>query len=69
MLCLSTPKNAYLSKYGNCKNRSALPLKQVAIYARQILEALRFLHSKGLAFGKYFSSRIVFEIIIMRLIN
>lgn len=51
MLCISTPKNPYLSKYGNCKNRSALSLKQVAIYGRQIIEALRFLHSKGMPFG------------------
>lgn len=50
-LCGSSPKNPFLSKYGNPKGRVPLPIKEVAIYGRQILEALRFLYSKGMPFG------------------
>lgn len=52
MLCMSTPKNPFLSKYGNPKGRTALSMKQVATYGKQILETLIFLHSKGYAFGE-----------------
>lgn len=52
VLCSSQPKNPFLSKYGNPKGRGPMPTKEIAIYGRQILEALRFLHSKGLPFGK-----------------
>lgn len=51
VLCGSTPLNSFLSKYGNPKGRAALPLKDCAMYGRQILEALRFLHSKGMPYG------------------
>lgn len=50
-LCMATPKNPFLSKYGNPKGRTALSMKQVATYGKQILEALIFLHSKGYAYG------------------
>lgn len=53
LLCGSAPKNPFLSKYGNPKGRGALKIKDIAIYGRQILEALQFLHSKGLPFGEY----------------
>lgn len=52
LLCGTTPKNPFLSKYGNPKGRGPMPIKDIAIYGRQILEALQFLHSKGLPFGK-----------------
>jgi len=48
----ANPKNPFLSKYGNPKGRTALSMKQVATYGKQILEALIFLHSKGYAYGK-----------------
>lgn len=51
VLCMSTPKNPFLSKYGNPKGRTALSMKQVATYGKQILETLIFLHSKGYAYG------------------
>lgn len=53
LLCSSSPKNPFLNKYGNPKGRGPMPIKDIAIYGRQILEALRFLHSKGLPFGLY----------------
>lgn len=52
LLCGSSPKNPFLSKYGNPMGRAPATVKEVAIYGRQILEALRFLHSKGMPLGK-----------------
>lgn len=50
----TTPKNPYMQKYGNSATRGrGLSVKDIATYGRQILEALHFLHSKGLPFGEY----------------
>ncbi|XP_017467159.1 PREDICTED: PX domain-containing protein kinase-like protein [Rhagoletis zephyria] len=59
ILCMATPKNPFLSKYGNPKGRTALTMKQVAIYGRQILEALIFIHSKGYPYGHLHAGNIV----------
>ncbi|XP_037827498.1 PX domain-containing protein kinase-like protein [Lucilia sericata] len=59
ILCMATPKNPFLSKYGNPKGRTALSMKQVATYGKQILEALIFLHSKGYPYGHLHSGNIV----------
>ena len=55
---MSTPKNPFLNKYGNPKGRTTLSLKQIALYGRQILEALSFLHSKGMPYGKFQLKRV-----------
>lgn len=49
----TSPKNPFLQKYGNptARGRAAMPIKEIALYGRQILEALHFLHCKGLPFG------------------
>lgn len=52
MLCGSQPSNSFAVKYGNTKGRIALPMHELATYSRQILEALKFLHSNGLPYGK-----------------
>lgn len=54
MLCASNPLNAFSVKYGNKAGRIALPLEDLAIFCRQILEGLKFLHSKGLPYGIVF---------------
>ncbi|XP_067632522.1 PX domain-containing protein kinase-like protein isoform X2 [Eurosta solidaginis] len=59
ILCMATPKNPFLSKYGNPKGRTALTMKQVAVYGRQILEALIFIHSKGYPYGHLHAGNIV----------
>ncbi|XP_073844562.1 PX domain-containing protein kinase-like protein [Musca autumnalis] len=59
ILCMATPKNPFLSKYGNPKGRTALSMKQVAIYGKQILEVLIFLHAKGYPYGHLHSGNIV----------
>lgn len=53
------PKKPYLAKYGNPKERKALPLEDIAKYGIQILEALKFLQSKGLPYGHLHSGNIV----------
>lgn len=47
------PKLAFLKKYSNPKLRCALPLPQVVYIATQILHGLKFLHEKGIPYGKY----------------
>lgn len=49
----TSPKNPFLQKYGNPtgRGRSPMSVKDIAFYGRQILEALQFLHAKGLPFG------------------
>ncbi|XP_055921071.1 PX domain-containing protein kinase-like protein [Eupeodes corollae] len=69
ILCMSTPKNPFLSKYGNPKGRTTLSLKQIALYGRQILEALSFLHSKGMPYGHLHSGNIVIEDDCVRLLD
>jgi PX domain-containing protein kinase-like protein len=52
LLCGATqPLSSFATKYGTTKGRNQLPLKDIALYSRQILEALKFLHSKGLPYG------------------
>lgn len=51
LICGSQPLNAFSTKYGTTKGRNQLPLKDIAKYSRQILEALKFMHSKGLPHG------------------
>lgn len=51
MLCGSQPLNSFSTKYGNTKGRLALPVHELALYSRQILEALMFLHSNGIPYG------------------
>lgn len=43
-----------MKKYGKPKGQKTLTSSQVALYGRQILEALKFLHDKGLYFGKFY---------------
>ncbi|CRL00018.1 CLUMA_CG013307, isoform A [Clunio marinus] len=61
MLCGSQPLNAFSMKYGNTKGRIALPLEDLSLYSRQILEALKFLHSKGLPYGHLTTANIFIE--------
>lgn len=51
-ICKCKPKNHFLKKYANPKSYSTLDLNAVKIVGKQILEALKFLHEKGLPYGK-----------------
>lgn len=50
-LCGAKPRLSFLKKYGNPKGHRPLSVSQVALYGRQILEALKFLQDKGLYYG------------------
>lgn len=61
MLCGSQPLNTFSSKYGTTRGRIALPLDELALYSRQILEALKFLHGKGLPYGHLTTANVFIE--------
>lgn len=52
LLCGAKPKQSFFKKYGNPKGHKPLTVDQISIYGRQILEALKFLHDKGLPYGE-----------------
>ncbi|XP_047519458.1 PX domain-containing protein kinase-like protein isoform X2 [Pieris napi] len=52
---------SYLAKYGNPKVRKPFTTGQIAHYGYQILQALKFLHDKGLPHGHVHPGNIVIE--------
>ena len=53
MFALQTkPKNHYLKKYFKPKSYCLCGLDTAKLFGRQILEALKFLHEKGIPYGK-----------------
>lgn len=52
-LCGAKPRQTFLKKYGNPKGHKTLVKDQIALYGRQILEALKFLHDKGYPYGNF----------------
>lgn len=50
----------HLSKYGNPKLRKPLTIGQIAHYGLQLLQALQFLHEKGLPHGMYSFVTLIF---------
>ncbi|KAF5300910.1 hypothetical protein FQR65_LT09073 [Abscondita terminalis] len=60
-ICGAKPRMSFLKKYGNPKGHKPLDSSQVALYGRQILEALKFLKEKGLYYGHLHSGNIIVE--------
>nr|XP_006822730.1 PREDICTED: PX domain-containing protein kinase-like protein-like [Saccoglossus kowalevskii] len=60
-LCKAKPKYNYLKKYGKPKSYTEFNLMNIKTYGRQILEALKFLHSKGIPYGHLHASNIMLE--------
>lgn len=58
-LCGCSPINPFLQKYGNPKGRSPIPLKELALIGYQVIEALKFLNSKGIAHGHLHAGNVV----------
>lgn len=54
VLCGAKPRQSFLKKYGNPKGHKPLEAAKVALYGRQILEALKFLQDKGLPYGDFY---------------
>nr|CAD7568597.1 unnamed protein product [Timema californicum] len=61
LICSAKPKLQFMKKYTNPKQCKPLPVSDVALFGHQILEALMFLHEKGLPFGHLHSGNIVIE--------
>ncbi|ENN81392.1 hypothetical protein YQE_02208, partial [Dendroctonus ponderosae] len=61
LLCGAKPKLSFLKKYGNPKGHKLLTTDDIALYGRQILEALKFLHEKGFPYGHLHSGNILIE--------
>ncbi|CAH0550760.1 unnamed protein product [Brassicogethes aeneus] len=60
-LCQSKPQQSFLKKYGNPKGHKPLGVELVKLYGRQILEALKFLHEKGLPYGHLHTGNVFIE--------
>ncbi|CAB0041939.1 unnamed protein product [Trichogramma brassicae] len=59
ILCNTKPKQAFIKKYGNPKQSKSLTTSEISTYAYQVLEALQFLHEKGLPYGHLHTGNIV----------
>ncbi|XP_062593709.1 PX domain-containing protein kinase-like protein isoform X1 [Saccostrea cucullata] len=60
-ICKCKPKNHFLKKYTNPKAYSTLDLNAVKIVGKQILDALKFLHEKGLPYGHLHAGNVLLE--------
>lgn len=59
ILCMTKPKQSFIKKYGNPKQVKSLTLSEITTYGYQILEALSFLHEKGLPYGHLHTGNIL----------
>ncbi|XP_012284246.1 PX domain-containing protein kinase-like protein [Orussus abietinus] len=59
VLCNSKPKQPFIKKYGNPKHIKPLTIPEIATHGYQILEALRFLHEKGLPYGHLHTGNVL----------
>ncbi|CAH1101102.1 unnamed protein product [Psylliodes chrysocephalus] len=61
LLSDAKPRQSFLKKYGNPKGHKTLSPDQIALYGRQILEALKFLRDKGLPYGHLHTGNVIIE--------
>ncbi|XP_074644463.1 PX domain-containing protein kinase-like protein isoform X2 [Tubulanus polymorphus] len=61
LICKAKPKLPCLKKYGQLKHYGFLSLNNIRCFGKQILEALKFLHQKGLPYGHLHSANIIVE--------
>ncbi|XP_032671347.1 PX domain-containing protein kinase-like protein isoform X2 [Odontomachus brunneus] len=59
ILCVTKPKQPFIKKYGNPKQIKSLTTSEVATYGYQVLEALGYLHEKGLPYGHLHTGNIL----------
>ncbi|XP_011646169.1 PX domain-containing protein kinase-like protein isoform X1 [Pogonomyrmex barbatus] len=59
VLCITKPKQPFIKKYGNPKQIKSLTVQEIATYGYQILEALGFLHEKGLPYGHLHTGNVL----------
>ncbi|XP_043481202.1 PX domain-containing protein kinase-like protein isoform X1 [Leptopilina heterotoma] len=58
-LCNTKPKQPFIKKYGNPKQTKSLSALEIANYGYEILEALSFLHEKGLPYGHLHTGNVL----------
>ncbi|XP_012263544.2 PX domain-containing protein kinase-like protein isoform X1 [Athalia rosae] len=58
-LCNAKPKQPFIKKYGNPKQTKCLTAQEIAVYGFQILDALAFLHEKGLPYGHLHTGNVI----------
>ncbi|KAH0950162.1 hypothetical protein HN011_003199 [Eciton burchellii] len=59
ILCITKPKQPFIKKYGNPKQIKSLTTQEIATYGYQILEALGYLHEKGLPYGHLHTGNVL----------
>ncbi|XP_046620842.1 PX domain-containing protein kinase-like protein isoform X1 [Neodiprion virginianus] len=59
ILCHAKPKQPFIKKYGNPKQTKSLNVQEISAYAFQILDALAFLHEKGLPYGHLHTGNVI----------
>ncbi|XP_063988040.1 PX domain-containing protein kinase-like protein isoform X2 [Diachasmimorpha longicaudata] len=59
ILCNTKPKQPFIKKYGNPKQPKPLASSEIATYSYQILEALSYLHEKGLPYGHLHTGNVL----------
>ncbi|XP_046745229.1 PX domain-containing protein kinase-like protein isoform X3 [Diprion similis] len=59
ILCHAKPKQPFIKKYGNPKQTKSLSVQEISAYAFQILDALVFLHEKGLPYGHLHTGNVI----------
>lgn len=69
ILCSAKPRQSFLKKYGNPKGHTHLSVEQISLYGKQILEALKFLHDKGLPYGHLHPGNLILENDRIRLLD
>ncbi|XP_041460484.1 PX domain-containing protein kinase-like protein isoform X2 [Lytechinus variegatus] len=60
-ICKAKPKAHYLKKYCLPKSHNAFNIMNIKTYGRMILEALKFLHEKGLPYGHLHTGNVMLE--------
>ncbi|XP_030827988.1 PX domain-containing protein kinase-like protein isoform X2 [Strongylocentrotus purpuratus] len=60
-ICKAKPKAHYMKKYCLPKSYTAFNIMNIKSYGRMILEALKFLHEKGLPYGHLHAGNVILE--------
>ncbi|XP_071486643.1 PX domain-containing protein kinase-like protein [Diadema antillarum] len=60
-ICKAKPKTHYLKKYCSPKSYTAFNMMNIKTFGRMILEALKFLHEKGLPYGHLHTGNVMLE--------
>ncbi|KAK2160115.1 hypothetical protein LSH36_140g05008 [Paralvinella palmiformis] len=60
-ICKSKPRQPFLKKYASPKYYQMLPFSDIQRYGRQLLEILKYLHSKGYYYGHMHAGNVIID--------